>query len=89
MGGFLGNTNNGSWRPAVWARNFNSFAGTNYELSVGANWRPNGNTVIRPVVRWDMFQGNNGWGTNQQARQRHPGTVTASRTTTVRTTGRS
>ena len=65
MGGFLGTTNNGSSLRGL-GTNFNSFAGTNFEWSVGANWRPNGNTVIRPVVRWDMFQGNTGWGTDQQ-----------------------
>ncbi|HTU24814.1 MAG TPA: outer membrane beta-barrel protein [Pirellulales bacterium] len=66
MGGFLGSTNNGAALRGL-SSSFNSFAGTNYELSVGANWRPNGNTVIRPAVRWDMFQGNSGWGAGQQA----------------------
>ena len=65
MGSFLGNTNNGLATRGL-GTNYNSFAGTNFEWSVGANWRPNGNTVIRPVIRWDMFQGNQGWSANQQ-----------------------
>ncbi len=72
MGGFLGTTNNGLATRGL-GTNFNSFAGTNYEWSVGANWRPNGNTVIRPAIRWDMFQGNNGWGAGQQAFNGTPG----------------
>jgi hypothetical protein len=74
MGGFLGNTNNGTSVRGL-TGNYNSFAGTNYELSVGANWRPNGNMVIRPVVRWDLFQGNKGWGTDQQLVNGTPGTT--------------
>jgi hypothetical protein len=69
MGGFLGNTGNGG--PGTSLRglggNFNSFAGNNLEWSVGANWKPTANTVIRPAVRWDCFMGNTGWSRNQQA----------------------
>ncbi|HEX4143360.1 MAG TPA: outer membrane beta-barrel protein [Pirellulales bacterium] len=66
MGGFLGSTNNNPAALRGLAGTYNSFAGTNLEWSVGANWRPNGNTVIRPAIRWDMFCGNNGWSNNQQ-----------------------
>ena len=65
MGGFLGTDNQGSLRGL--GGNFNNFAGNNFEWSVGANWRPNANTVIRPALRWDMFCGNEGWSRNQQA----------------------
>jgi hypothetical protein len=33
------------------------FAGDFYELSLGLNWRPNLNVVLRPEVRWDWYNG--------------------------------
>jgi len=33
------------------------FEGDFYELSLGLNWRPNLNWVIRPEVRWDWYDG--------------------------------
>lgn len=34
------------------------FAGDFYELSLGANWRPSANVLLRPEVRWDWYDGN-------------------------------
>ncbi len=78
MGGFLGNTGSvtpntdqtrglNGFNAAGNGPAFNSFAGNNLEWSVGANWKPNANTVIRPAIRWDAFMGNTGWGAGQQA----------------------
>jgi hypothetical protein len=78
MGGFLGNTGSVTPNPGQTrglngfnvpgnGPAFNSFAGNNLEWSVGANWKPNANTVIRPAIRWDLFCGNTGWGAGQQA----------------------
>ena len=75
MGGFLGNTGvtaaQGSLRGL--GGNFNNYAGTNVEVSIGANWKPNANMTIRPAVRWDNFIGNSGWSNNQQAFNGTPG----------------
>jgi hypothetical protein len=65
VGGYLGTDNQGSFRGLP--GNFNNFAGNHLEWSVGANYRPNANMVIRPALRWDMFMGNEGWSRNQQA----------------------
>jgi hypothetical protein len=34
-----------------------SFPGDFYEISAGLNWKPNGNFIFRPEVRWDWYQG--------------------------------
>ena len=36
------------------------FAGNFYEVTVGANWRPNDNVVVRPEVRLDWYEGEDG-----------------------------
>jgi hypothetical protein len=33
------------------------FAGDFYELSLGVNWRPTPNMVLRPELRWDWYDG--------------------------------
>lgn len=33
------------------------FAGDFYELTMGLNWRPSANLVVRPEVRWDWYRG--------------------------------
>jgi hypothetical protein len=33
------------------------FAGAFNDLSLGLNWRPNKNIVLRPEVRWDWYDG--------------------------------
>lgn len=33
------------------------FCGTFTEVTVGANWRPNSNMVLRPELRWDSYSG--------------------------------
>jgi len=33
------------------------FAGTFTEVTLGLNWHPNSNIVIRPEARWDMYSG--------------------------------
>jgi len=33
------------------------FAGDFYEVTMGLNWRPNANIVVRPEVRWDWYNG--------------------------------
>ena len=74
MGGFLGTTGNGSaTNPTRGLTNgiggpaFGGYAGNNLEWSVGANYKPNANMVIRPAVRWDCFCGNTGWGSTNMA----------------------
>jgi hypothetical protein len=36
-----------------------SFPGNFYELTLGLNYKPNGNFAIRPEVRWDWYEGLN------------------------------
>ncbi len=38
------------------------YAGTFWDISVGANWKPTANLTIRPEVRYDSFNGINGLG---------------------------
>ncbi len=38
------------------------FAGDFYELTVGANWKPNANVSVRPEVRFDWYEGYSGFG---------------------------
>jgi hypothetical protein len=33
------------------------FAGNFYELTLGLNWRPHTNLLVRPEVRWDWYDG--------------------------------
>ena len=33
------------------------FAGTFTEVTLGLNWRPNANMVVRPEARWDCYTG--------------------------------
>lgn len=55
VGGFLPNTTTGSSRGLP--TSFSGYAGSFYELTFGANWKPNDNLVIRPMIRWDWFSG--------------------------------
>lgn len=34
-----------------------AFVGNFYAISLGANWAPTGNLVVRPEVRWDWYSG--------------------------------
>ncbi|MCC7084129.1 MAG: porin [Pirellulales bacterium] len=34
-----------------------SFPGDFYECTLGLNWKPNGNLIVRPEARWDWYQG--------------------------------
>lgn len=38
------------------------YAGTFWDISLGANWKPTSNLTIRPEVRYDSFNGINGLG---------------------------
>lgn len=49
IGEILG-TNKG-WRSPP------GYAGDFYDISLGLNWRPNANWVVRPEVRWDWYDG--------------------------------
>jgi hypothetical protein len=55
VGGFLGNTDNGSLRGLSLGRF--GYAGNFYAITLGANWRPTANWIVRPNVRFDWFQG--------------------------------
>jgi len=33
------------------------YAGNFFEVSLGLNWRPNGNWLVRPEIRWDWYDG--------------------------------
>ena len=37
--------------------NAGPFVGDFYELTLGLNWTPSSNLVVRPEIRWDWFQG--------------------------------
>ncbi len=34
-----------------------SFPGNFYECTLGLNWKPNANLIVRPEVRWDWYEG--------------------------------
>ena len=36
---------------------FNGAAGNFHELSLGVNYRPHANVVVRPEARWDWYDG--------------------------------
>jgi hypothetical protein len=55
VGGFLGDTSGGSLRGLSSDRS--GYPGSFYEITLGANWKPNPNFIIRPSVRWDWFSG--------------------------------
>ena len=46
--------------PDVRAFDGMGFAGDFYELTLGANWRPHSNLLIRPECRWDWYNGQDG-----------------------------
>ncbi len=46
--------------PGVRAFSGHGFAGDFYNLTCGLNWRPNGNWLIRPELRWDWYNGQAG-----------------------------
>lgn len=43
--------------PGVRAWSGRGFAGDFYEITWGLNWRPNGNWLVRPELRWDWYDG--------------------------------
>lgn len=43
--------------PGVRAWSGRGFAGDFYEITWGLNWRPNGNWLVRPEIRWDWYDG--------------------------------
>ncbi|MHC4404198.1 MAG: outer membrane beta-barrel protein [Planctomycetota bacterium] len=43
--------------PGVRAWSGRGFAGNFYELTCGLSWRPNGNLLVRPEIRWDWYDG--------------------------------
>ncbi|MBN2473051.1 MAG: porin [Pirellulales bacterium] len=43
--------------PKVRAFDGYGFAGNFYEFTIGANWRPHPNMLVRPECRWDWFAG--------------------------------
>jgi hypothetical protein len=55
VGGFLGTTPDGSLRGLDTSRG--GYAGSFYEITIGANWKYSANTTIRPYVRFDWFSG--------------------------------
>jgi hypothetical protein len=46
--------------PGVRAWDGRGFAGHFYDLTMGLSWRPNGNWIVRPEVRWDWYDGEPG-----------------------------
>jgi hypothetical protein len=49
IGGLLGTDKGWLGQPG--------FAGSFHDLSIGLNYRPNGNIVLRPELRWDWYNG--------------------------------
>jgi hypothetical protein len=43
--------------PGVNAWNGRGFAGDFFDLTLGLNWRPHANVVVRPEARWDWYDG--------------------------------
>jgi hypothetical protein len=43
--------------PGVYAWAGRGYAGNFYDLTAGLNWRPNGNLLVRPELRWDWYSG--------------------------------
>jgi hypothetical protein len=43
--------------PGVYAWAGHGYAGNFYDLTAGLNWRPNGNLLVRPELRWDWYNG--------------------------------
>ncbi|MGB9689211.1 porin [Thermogutta sp.] len=43
--------------PGIRAWSGRGFAGDFYEITWGLNWRPNGNWLVRPEIRWDWYDG--------------------------------
>lgn len=37
------------------------YAGNFYNVTAGLNWRPTGNWLIRPEIRWDWYDGADSW----------------------------
>ncbi len=56
VGGFLGTDDDGSLRGLSTGRF--GYNGNFYQISLGANWRPNANWNVRPAVRFDWYDGN-------------------------------
>jgi hypothetical protein len=48
--GALMDSNKGWFAPPGFAGNF-------YDLTFGLNYRPNGNFLLRPEIRWDWYDG--------------------------------
>ncbi len=61
VGGFLQPTPTGQERglpgPAFGNLQRTGYDGSFYQITFGPNWKPNGNLVVRPNVRWDWFSG--------------------------------
>jgi hypothetical protein len=47
--------------PGVRAWSGAGYAGNFYDITVGLNWRPTGNWLVRPEVRWDWYDGPASW----------------------------
>jgi hypothetical protein len=62
VGGFQSYTPDGSLRGL--SDNRSGYNGTFYEITLGCNWKPNANGVLRPMVRFDWFQGSQSSFTN-------------------------
>ena len=43
--------------PGINAWNGAGYAGNFFDITLGLNWRPTGNWLIRPEVRWDWYDG--------------------------------
>ena len=43
--------------PGIRAWEGAGYAGDFFEVSLGLNWRPNGNWLVRPEIRWDWYDG--------------------------------
>ncbi len=43
--------------PGVHAWSGHGFAGSFYNVTAGLSWRPNGNVIVRPELRWDWYDG--------------------------------
>ncbi len=67
VGGFLGNTTDQPGAPSRGlATTRSGYAGSFYEVTMGANWKYSANTMVRPYARFDWFSGTSANGPTQR-----------------------
>ena len=50
------------WLRCGWSRGLPGFEGSFTSLTMGLNWKPKLNVLVRPEARWDWYDGSTNWG---------------------------